>query len=217
MAGALLSFVGQNSAVGATANLPAGLAVGDMILVYAYNNALGAPSTAAGFTSISTQSANSNAHKYGWRYYDGVITTIGTWTSAVLVCVCVYRATNTVGTASGTTSVSGTTDTISAVSPFTVTNGTSWIVTGAGSAQATSMSTPANTTLRSSVSTTGAFAIMADTNGGVSTFGSNSSTLGGTAVSASASQEITQQAFINFQNYEQLKVGDGMSVSEKIR
>lgn len=211
----LSPFVNSNSAAATSCTLPE-YKPNDIAIVFAYNTAATAPSLPAGWTSASSQAANSNGFRTGYRFLVAGDTTTGTWTNAVLVIVAVYRDISAIGGAGSTTSVASTTTAISGFTPQIAT-GSSWRVSFGGSVQTVSMTTPAGYTLRGTqVGGTG-MGILVDFNAGVTTAAQITSTNNSSVVSAGGSVELRREWQNSNQNYMGISVGDGMSVGEKIR
>jgi hypothetical protein len=212
----LSPYVGQNSNDGNSCTLPEYL-TNDVAVVFAYANTAVNPTLPAGWNSITTQAANSNGFRLGYRFLVAGDTTTGTWTNATFVIVVLYRDISAIGAAGSTTSASSTSTAISGFTPQ-IGTGSSWRVGFAGSAQTVSMSTPTGYTLRSSLTSGGhCMGIVVDFNAGIKTAAQITSTNGLTAVSAGGSVELRREWQNSNQNYMAVSAGDGMSVSEKIR
>lgn len=214
-----ISFIDQASAASNTVTLPTTVTVGDFILIFAYANSAVSPTLPAGYTSISSQFANSNGFRSGYKFAAGGDSS-GTWTNATEIISVIYRGVRGIGTGAGSsTNAASTSAAFVGIGTFTDTSGKSWAVSYGGSAQSTSMSTPTGGTLRSTGTGSGQMAIVFDSNAGVSVWGQHTSTLGVSAVSGGGSVELLAASTIwsNSNNYQFVKSGDGMSVSEKIR
>lgn len=185
-----ISFVAKASAAAASVALPAGLQANDVIVVFAYRNALTAPTNASGYTSATTQSANTNSFRVSYKIATGSETSTGTFTNASLIIVHIYRGASGIGGVGSTTTASSTTTNMSGIGTMSVTDGTSWVVSWGGSAQITSMSTPTGLTLRSSQAAASSMGILTDTNGGVSSWTLHTSTNGTAAVNVGGSLEL---------------------------
>lgn len=214
-----ISFIDQASAAANTVTLPATVKAGDLILIFAYANSAVSPTLPAGYTSISSQFANSNGFRSGYKFAVGGDSS-GTWTNATEIISVIYRGVRGIGAGAGSsTNAASTSDAIVGIGAFTDSSGISWAVSYGGSAQSTSMSTPAGSTLRSTGTGSGQMAIVFDSNAGVSVWAQHTSTLGVSAVSAGGSVELLAAPTIwsNFNNYQFVKVGNGMSTTERIR
>lgn len=191
----MISFVNSAQAGSATVTLPSGIQVNDIIVLFGYRNTTTAPSLPAGYTAISTQSANSNAFRSCYRVANGSESgTNVTMTNANVVQCAVYRGAYIKGASGSTTNAASTTTNISGLT-LNVTNGTSWVVSYCGSRQTTSQSTPAGTTLRGTTQTgTTSMALICDSNGGTATWSSKTSTAGASVTGAGGSVELLAAA-----------------------
>lgn len=188
-----ISFVDKASALGTSVTLPT-VVVGDIIIIFAYRNAITAPSLPAGYTAITNNSGNAQSFRTGFRIATSTSETSGTWTSADMVMASIYRGVSTIGGAGSTTTAAQSTTLMSGIGAMQVTDGTSWAVSWGGSAQITSMSTPASTTLRQT-QVGGAFmGILVDSNTGVASWGQHTSTNGTSAVNTGGSVELKASA-----------------------
>ncbi len=130
---------------------------GDLIVVFAYNNAsTTVPTLVAGYTSLfSTTGANTNAHQLAYKVAAGSETNIGTWTNATGVVVQIVRAplgsTPTGGIANG-----GSTGTSMSYTGITCTDlgGTSTLLAFGGHRTATNVGATAPTGMATSTSAT---------------------------------------------------------------
>lgn len=189
-----ISFVGQAQAAATTVTTPTH-AVGDLIIIFAYRNTTTAPSLPAGYTTINTASGNSNSYRVGYKIATATNDSSGTWTNAkVLQCV-VYRGVggiSGIGNNSGATKAASTTANIPARTMQDASGG-SWVVAFAGSRQTTSQGAPlagATTQRGTSQAGTTSMAMVADTNGGVSSFSATTSANGSSVTSSGISIEI---------------------------
>jgi len=185
-----ISFIGANGGNPASATIPAGIQAGDYIIVFAYKNSTTAPSLATGYTNISTQSANTNSFRIGYKIAVGNETSTGTWTNASTVQVAVYRGVTGIGAAGSTTNAAATTTTIAGIGTMQADDLSSWVLSFAGSRQTTSMSTPSGTSLRNTQAGTTAMGIIVDTNGGVSSSAQKTSNIGASAAGVGGSVEL---------------------------
>lgn len=99
-----ISFVGAGGASGTSVTVPAGHQAGDLLVVWAYRQAAsGAPSIPAGWTSVYSGSAAGSALRVGYKIATSNSEVSGTWTSATICNIAVYRGAREVGTiANGT-------------------------------------------------------------------------------------------------------------------
>ncbi len=217
-----ISFIQAGSAAATTANLSGNYERGDMLMVFAYRNAVTAPNLAAGFTALAEPSANSNSYQSAYKIITDSDINIGTWPNANVVLWAIYRgcginpATSAVGALGSNSNSSASTCFVATPGTLNVTAGTSWVVSLAGSNQTSSMSTPAGS-LRASQVGSGCMAILYDTAGGVTSLGTVNSSLGSNAVSSAGTIELVKLPEVGANNFQFLKAGDGISVSEKIR
>lgn len=208
-------FIGKNSASSTSCTLPEFLP-NDTAYVFSFRAALTAPSLPAGWTNVSTQSANSNSFRVGSRVLVAGDTVTGTWTNADFVIVVVYRNISATGAAGSTTSAADTSTEMSGFTPQIAT-GSSWRLAWGGSVQTTSMSTPAGWTLRASHTAGASMGVLFDFNAGITSASQLTSTNGASAVSGGGSVELRREWQNRNQNYMGISVGDGMSVGEKIK
>lgn len=194
-----ISFVNSAQAGTSSVTLPTGIAAGDVILVFGYRNTTTAPSLPTGYTSAFTQSANGNSERCCWKFAVGTESSTSlTVTNANVIKVGVYRGVGVVGGASSSTAAASTSLSVTGIGTMRVTNGTSWAVSMFGSLQTTSATTPASTTIRGTFQTgTTSSAMMVDSNGGVSSWGAHTSTLGASAAAASGSVELVAQTSLS--------------------
>lgn len=181
-----ITFVGQTTAGGTTATIPARNA-GDLIIVFAYRdgNAV-APTVPTGWTTISSSgsaSANSSVLAYQIAPSTAGVTTSTNWLKASEIVVQVYRGTSAspIG-ATLSQAGSGTTVTYPAL-PLNVTNGTSWVIGFAGhrSINTNLQNAPTGMTARSNRVDAIAEVAGHDTNSGVSSWSAKNVLIGGTS------------------------------------
>jgi hypothetical protein len=178
-------FVGQATASGSTATIPAHNA-GDLILLFAYRDGSNTPPTIpSGWTAIPTGStgsgANTNSSVLAYRVATGSDPGTG-WTNANETVVHVYRGVNAspIG-GSGDGGGNGTTVTYPTLT-MSVTDGTSWVVGFAGhrSTNTTLQNPPTGMSSRSTLVDATAEVSGHDTNGGVSSWSATAVSVGGT-------------------------------------
>jgi hypothetical protein len=122
--------------------MPAGIAAYDVAIVHAFVLGSGtAPTLPSGWTDVGTIAATSYcAQRVGYKVLTGAETTVGIWTGATSIQVCVYRGmdwTTVIGVKATGAATAGTLDTPNL--SLSHTDGTSWVVTFAGIAGDTSM------------------------------------------------------------------------------
>jgi len=182
-----ISYVGSATGTN-SATLPS-FQSGDVAVVFAFRDGSATnPSVPSGWTNITnTLDTTSGSGSVGWRRLVETDTTTGTWTNASRVVVGVYRGcepfiTPVGGGANGT----GTTNGSVALTTFTLTrgDGTSWVLGFVGHR---SVDTDLGTlwtnmvSLRSNVADATAETCLQDTNGGVSSWSTQTRNIGGTA------------------------------------
>lgn len=172
-------------------------AIGDLILVYAFRNAsTTAPSLATGFTSVLTKSGTSCSMRVGYKIATATNDTSGTWTNATETIVVVYRPSSVHSiTVGASASNIGSTNTLNYPAlTLQTTDGTSWVVGGAGIrsiSQSLSTHPPTGMTLVVDDTDATAEESVFDTNAGVTSWASTNVTLTGTAAAwVSATVEI---------------------------
>lgn len=185
-----ISLIGHNSAAATTATVTAH-AIGDYIVIFAYRNAVTAPTLPAGFTSIVTSSGNANSFIVGYKIATATNDASGTWTNANVLHTAVYRGVTGIGAKVGATKAASTTATISALTLLGL-NGNSWVAAFAGSKQTTAQGTPlaGATTSRGAQAGTTSNAIWADTNAGVSSFSATTSSNNTSVTSSGGAVEL---------------------------
>lgn len=181
-----ISFVG--AATGTTsATLPA-FQSGDVALVMAFRDGSTTnPSVPAGWTNLSnTSDGTTCSASYGWRRLQVGDTTTGTWTNASIVSVLVYRGLEPFITPVilGAQTV-GTVNTAVTMGTFSLQrgDGTSWVVGCVGHRSVDTDLNTAWTGMTSRQNPVNATAEQAnqDTNGGVSSWSTQTRNIGGTA------------------------------------
>ena len=170
-----ISYISSASAQASTATLGTNIA-GDIIVVFAHRDgSTTAPSLATGYTNIANPAgANTNSHRIGYKISTGSEANCGTWTNATSVSAVVLRGQHSspIG-ANASGSASSSTIAYNTIT-LQVTDGTSWVVGGAGHRTATNLNqAPSGMTLRSSTNDVN----ICDTNGGVSSWSTNSITV----------------------------------------
>jgi hypothetical protein len=218
---AQISRIGSASADATTVTIPVGHQAGDLLLIYSFRAALTAPSLPAGWTSAATASSGATSYRIGWKIAGSAAETSGTWTSATgLVCF-VYRGTATNKTPIGTPTTNSATSSNVIYTTLAINcPGTSWLAAFGVIVSTTSTIETAPTNLTNLTNLVGATVEYAghDSNG---VYNSGSWPATGVAVTASAEWRSAQVEIFAEQgvpnNYQSVKVGNGMSVGEKIR
>ena len=176
-----IEFIGSASGV-SSAGLPAHQA-GDLLLAFAYRDgSTSAPSAPSGWTTISSASgSNSNSARLAYKFATTDAESSGSWSNATSLIVHLYRGVIEIGAHSFATG-SGTLVTYPAL-PLQADDGSSWVAAFAGhrSTNTALESEPAGLTLRESVVDSTDEACGFDTNGGVSQWGAQQVSVGGTA------------------------------------
>ncbi|TLY39614.1 MAG: DUF2341 domain-containing protein, partial [Nitrospirae bacterium] len=187
--------------------------VGDLILVFAHRDgSTTAPTLATNYTNINSSGANTNSSRIGYKISDGTETTSGTWTNATSVAVVVYRGQHAT-TPIGATGSGGASSNAIAYNTFTlqVTDGTSWVVGVGGHRTATNVGqAPTGMQLQTSATDVAA----SDTNGGVSSWSTQSVTVNASSGWSSWAIEIRATPPLPFTYRKQItidhqKVGTG--------
>lgn len=212
-----ISYIGSASNEAATITIPAHQA-GDLIIIWAWRENVTNPTIPANWTNITnTTDGTTCSISMGWRIATTAAETSGTWTNATSTACHVYRGAADVGP-NFSTATTGATQTWNALN---VAGQGSWLAgfIGHRSIDTTTLTTPP-TSMTNLTSTLGATSDVAshDTQAIFSgEYATNNTTSGGTNSGAiTAIIEIRQiQDLPN--NYQFIRVGNGMSVSEKIR
>lgn len=154
-----------------TLAIPAHVA-GDLLLMGAARATNGTITVPAGWTLVATQ-ANTGRYTIAFRIATAPGTTSGTWTGTNGLMVNIYRGASGIGNASITWSSSGSTITWPART-LQVTNGSSWVAgIGYAGSTASGLTTPTGRTSRRGAN----FQSCWDTNGGVASYASQTSTI----------------------------------------
>jgi hypothetical protein len=181
-----ISFVGSASGTN-SATLPT-FQSGDCALVFAFRDGSTTnPTVPTGWTNLTnTQDGTTCSISVGWRRLINSDTTTGTWTNASRTSVVVYRGCEPfiapfILKSAGT----GTVNTAVSMPTFTMTrgDGTSWVVGSIGHRSVDTDMGTAWTGMTNRVNTVDATAetCQQDTNGGVSSWGGTTRSIGGTA------------------------------------
>lgn len=165
-----------------TATMPAGLAVGDLVMVYAFRDGSAtAPGIPAGYTTIESVGGSSMAHVAVKFTAASVSDVVGTFTNASsLICIVLRNHAGTGGFASSS-AVTSSNVTYPAIT-MTQSNGTSWVL-GFGATRAADSSieiAPTGMTNRTSVKDATDGAALHDTNGGVPGWAGATAAIAGT-------------------------------------
>lgn len=134
-----ISRIGSGYAAATSITIPGTYQNGDLILIWAFNNAAAtAPTVAAGFMAKQTSTLNSVGSALGWKIAGSASETSGTWTNATSLQCLVYRGTSTNKLPIATLSTNGIVNANSntnilwqALLPMQCA-GTSWVVSFAG-------------------------------------------------------------------------------------
>jgi hypothetical protein len=87
----MITRIGASVAAATTITIPAGHQVGDFIVIYAFRNALVAPTLPAGWTNQTSESTGASSFRLAWKQATSSSETSGTWTNASQLAVVVYR------------------------------------------------------------------------------------------------------------------------------
>lgn len=216
----MIQFIGSQGAESSSVTIPSGHQAGDILIIFAFRSGNTTPPTpAAGWTTIST-SATQPGTTLAYKIAGSSSEVSGTWSTPTDMVCSVYRGTATNKAPFKNPQLNDNTSTsISylAISPMSC-PGSSWII-GFGGVQAsatTTVETPP-TGMTNRVDTVATNEIVAhDTNGGIGRWPTTSVALGASVVYTSGTLELLAE-FPNVNNYQFVKVADGISTSEKIR
>jgi len=167
-----LIFVGANSAATTSVSIPAHQA-GDLIIIMAYRRSTTIPGLPAGWTNITTSSADASAIRLAYKIAESGSETSGTWTNAQTTAVQVFRNHDGIG-AWDVGSGSGSTLNYPAVN-FNVTNGSSWAAGFGGHSNATNVEQAPTGMVN--YTSAGTEIAAHNTNGGVSSWSSQNVTV----------------------------------------
>lgn len=223
-----ISRIGAASAEAASVTLPGTYQNGDLAIIFAFRGAsISPPTLPAGWTGVSTGQNGTNSARWGWKILTSGSDTSGTWTNATALVAFVFRGVATNKTPINFSSPSQLTSNAF----FDYSNNaaviqlkepsTSWLVGFAGTANLTSTIATPPTNMTNETNTLGASGqyVGHDTNGAYISNGQWPRTLVNTG-SAIPSIEVMAEIFAEqglSNNYQQMKVLDGMSTTEKIR
>lgn len=201
-ADAAISRIGSCAAQAATCTFSVAPTAGDTIIVFAHRDgsttaptiptaSLTSPAaTVSTYALLSTGSGNTNSARVGVRISDGTETTTGSWTNATSIAAVIYRGANVAPF--GNFATGGAASTSIAYNTFTldVTTGSSWVVGFAAHRTATNVtSAPTNMTLVTSATDI----VVSDTNAGVSSWSTQSSTVNASSGWRSFTVELLAQ------------------------
>lgn len=224
-----LARVGASSVEASSITLPGSFQNGDFAILLAYRTAnTTAPSLPAGWTQAAGGSSiGSDSYLCGYKLVTSASDTSGTWTNATAVTCAIYRNIATNKSLATMTANSGRNQSAASATMSYGSFGilkepsNSWLVAlGATSSTVSNIATaPTNLTNQSNLVGASGQYVVHDSNGGSTTTG------GAYSASVAAGATIT---YVNFtfeivaeqglpNNYQFVKAGDGMSVSEKIR
>jgi hypothetical protein len=181
-----ISYIGSASAQ-STSCTPPTHTTGDLFICAAYRDgSTTSPSLPSGWTNITNNGANTNSMRVGYKFATSASDTCTGWSNAGAVMLHVYRGVNT-STPIGVFSYDGaSSSTVRYLTLGTLadTGGTSWVAGFAAhrSVDTTAMGTaPTGMTNRTNTAGTSSDFASHDTNGTVSSWGSQSVAVGGTA------------------------------------
>lgn len=164
--GGPLTRIATSTASATTLTMPAGRAIGDYEIMFAYDSAgVTVPTIPSGWTSINTGGGHGNAGAVAFRVCSSLSDTSGTWTNATNLICAVYRNVTGIGNSA---EANGALSAVVINYPADVllaTNGQSWFVGMAGQRSASNVNAaPTGMTNVTSVGT-GPMAALHDTNG----------------------------------------------------
>jgi hypothetical protein len=184
---ASLSYIDSNSAQAASVAIGTHIS-GDIIVLFCHRDgSTTAPTLPGGYTSIANSGANTTSARIGYKIADGTETTTGTCANATSVAYEILRGQDT--SPIGGNAAGGASSSSIAYNTVTMTrsDGTSWVLGFAGHRTATNVGqNPAGMSLRTSASDIAA----SDTNGGVSSWSTQSVTVNQTSGWRSYTVEI---------------------------
>ena len=168
-----ITYVGSSFSASATPTTPAAAQEGDLCIAYAGNgNSTTVPSLPAGWNDVGTRSGNLTAMRTAWAWYTEGMDETPTFTNATGVLIVALRGADLndpIG-AYNNNNASSATITFPALTPFDVTNGTSWFTAAVvGNRPDVVIPAPSGTTLRQQNGTRPGY-LLVDTNGGVTTW-----------------------------------------------
>lgn len=224
-----ITRIGAAGANATTITIPVGHQTGDLIVMFSYNGAsLTIPSIPTGWTNLNSVGSSTQGFRWAYKLAISSSDTSGTWTNATDLACAVYRNISTVTPPSSPIGPynTGTSTTVMYLSLTPVSHGGSWLIFAVGKASndSTIETAPTNTTnIADNVGVSTEIALH-DTNGifrnytGNGIWPTTNVSVGGTSSNwCTAPLEIFAEQLGNLNNYQQLKVSDGMSVGEKIR
>lgn len=212
------------SAIEATSiTLPGSYQNGDYALIYAFRTATTAPTLPAGWTSLNTNSSGATSFTCGYKKLISASDVSGTWTNATGLICNVYRGLSTIRTpiSSGVGNQTATSSTINYQALTMAQKNQAWIVAFAAIVATTSTIITPPTNLTNAVDLVGSTVeyVSHDSNGvfpGSGIWPTTTVSVGVSGEWRSIVVEIMSEQ-LNIENYKFVKVGDGMSASEKIR
>lgn len=201
-----ISFISQTAIAGTSITTMPTHAAGDLLLMFAFRNgSTTAPTAPAGWTVIDSGTGgggSSCSSTLAYKVAASSSETSGTWTNGTHLALHVYRGQRIsapIGGFSINNAASGTSVSWAAVT-LTVADGSSWLVPFVGHRSNLSNSAAATTanggTRRSVINITNGSAVGYDSNGGVSSAGTDSATITATSsnYTARAVEIIAQPA-----------------------
>lgn len=229
-----MSFVGSGSSDGTTVTIPVGHQNGDLLVIFgALMTANSGVSLPAGWSSlVNTNNSGPNiSARLGFKIAGSSAETSGTWTGATGLVVAVYRGVSTSRAAANSTNTSQWIITssnlrfVNGITPLSFAEpGASWLLSFAiGTTTTVDMTGQfAGMTNRTNGIGASTTYIADDSNGTYPSTGSLAAaatnvTLSGSINQATASCEVFTEHLKDFNNYQFVKAGNGMSVTEKIR
>ena len=172
-----IAYVGSIAAAATSVTMPAGRAVGDFELMWSFRSgSTSAPTVPSGWKLIKSGTATSTFAGLYFRWCTSASDTSGTWTSASGLACAVYRGVLGIGGIVAPTMATTSTVTFPALT-LVQSAGNSWIVGCAGHRTATAASMAvAPTGMINRTGATTAFANINDTNGGKTSWSSQTIT-----------------------------------------
>lgn len=219
----MITRVGQNSAEADNVTIPAGHKVGDLMIIFAFRDGSATwPSLPAGWTNITSGTATGVSIWCGYKICTSSSETSGTWTNATGVMVVVLRgcnndnpiiATNANGNASSTAISYPSLNS----SSFLGIND-AYLIAFAGHMSTNTTTMNVLTGMTNIINALGSTQDMVAFEKVVASIwnGATQET-GGTASGTFAVVVAVRKASISLNNYNFVRVGDGMSTSERIR
>jgi len=212
-----ISRVGAATAEATTITIPAGHQSGDLMIMFAYRDGSNTPPTKVSDWQevYKATGANTNSHVLAVKWATSSSETSGTWTSATNLAVIVLRGAGGVATFS-TGTASSTSIAYNALNALWNNDGNSWVVGFAGHRSTNTSITTAPTGMTNQAGANGATAGIAvhDTNGGVSSWSTQTVAVGGTSSGwRSAVLEVFPANYFGVVQRREGTVGTGTSIT----